>query len=96
MAQLLLYPSEPVDPTEVTLNQKTASVAVGATKQLSATVLPENADNKNVTWSSSNEGVATVDANGLVTAIAEGTANITAKTVNNLEAKCAVTVNAAK
>lgn len=96
MAQLLLYPSEPVDPTEINLNQKTATVAVGATKQLSATVLPENADDKSVTWSSSNEVVATVDANGLVTAVAEGTADITAKTVNNLEAKCVVTVNATK
>lgn len=96
MAQLLLYPSEPVDPTEVTLNQKTASVAVGATKQLTATVLPENAADKSVTWSSSNDAVATVDANGLVTAVAEGTADIKAKTSNNLEAKCVVTVNAAK
>ena len=96
MALLSLYPSEPVDPTEVTLNQKTASVAVGATKQLTATVLPENADDKSVTWTSSNITVAQVDDKGLVTAVKEGTATITVKTVNGLEATCAVTVNAAK
>lgn len=78
------------------MNQKTASVAVGATKQLTATIEPENADNKTVTWSSSAEEFATVDSNGLVTAVAEGSATITAKTSNNLTATCAVTVNAAK
>lgn len=78
------------------MNQKTASVAVGATKKLTATVEPEDADNKTVTWSSSAEEFATVDSNGLVTAVAEGSATITAKTSNNLTATCAVTVNAAK
>lgn len=93
---LSLYPKDPVNPTGVTLNQKTASVVVGATKQLTATVEPENADDKTVTWTSSDETKATVDSNGLVTAVAEGSATITAETVNGIEATCAVTVNAAK
>lgn len=48
------------------------------TVQLSVEVLPPNATNKTVTWSSSDEDVATVNASGLVTAVAEGTARITA------------------
>ncbi|MDO4623534.1 MAG: leucine-rich repeat protein [Eubacteriales bacterium] len=51
-----------------------------AEKQLTATVLPENAANKNVIWRSSDESVATVDANGLVKALRYGTAIITAET----------------
>ncbi|MDR1697778.1 MAG: Ig-like domain-containing protein, partial [Erysipelotrichaceae bacterium] len=53
------------------------SVEIGATIGLSATVLPEDATNKNVTWSTSNASVATVDAaTGVVTGVSQGTANI--------------------
>ena len=82
--------------TGITLNQTTASLTSrGQTLQLTATVTPENATNKSVTWSSSNTAVATVDANGLVTAVSSGTATITAKTADgsNKTATCAVTVN---
>ena len=69
------------------LNMTEAAIEVGATVQLTA--------NMDVTWTSSNEAVATVDA-GLVTAIAEGEANITAKAVNSNDlAICKVTVAAA-
>ncbi|MDO4621731.1 MAG: S-layer homology domain-containing protein [Eubacteriales bacterium] len=51
-----------------------------STKQLLAAVLPENADNKNVIWKSSDEKIATVDQNGLVKALRYGTAVITAST----------------
>ena len=81
--------------TGVTLNQTEATLtAAGATVQLTATVLPENASNKNVTWSSSNESVATVSSEGVVTAVASGTATITATTADgtNKSATCAVTV----
>ena len=53
-------------------------VFVGKTLQLTAEVTPENAKDKSVTWASSNEALATVDANGLVTAVKEGNVEITA------------------
>lgn len=81
-------------PTEITLDKNTASIVVGATDQLTATVTPEEAENKTVTWTSSNQEIATVDANGKVTAVAAGTATITAKTFNNLSATSEITVTA--
>ncbi len=75
----------------ITLNQTTASLKVGETVKLTATVLPEDATDKTVTWSSSNEAVATVDANGKVTAVALGNAIITAK-CGDVSATCAITV----
>lgn len=77
----------------VELNKSTASVVVGQTEALTATVLPSTATNKNVTWASSNTSVATVSNAGLVTAVAVGTANITATTAQgSFVATCAVTV----
>ena len=78
----------------ITLNVTEASLKVDETTTLTATVLPETATNKSVTWTSSNEAVATVDANGVVTAIALGEAVITATTVDgsDLSASCKVTV----
>ena len=69
--------------------------AANQTATLTATVLPSNATNKSVMWTSSNTSVATVDANGKVTAVANGTATITAKTNDgsNLIATCKVTVD---
>ncbi|ACV62797.1 Ig domain protein group 2 domain protein [Desulfofarcimen acetoxidans DSM 771] len=83
--------SEPV--SGVSLDQTSYSLAVGETGQLTATVAPANASNKNVTWTSDNEAVATVDATGKVTAVSAGTANITVTTADGgLTATCAVTV----
>ena len=60
---------------------------------LEATVSPDNATNKSVTWESNNTSVATVDANGKVSAVAAGSATITVTTVDGGEtATCAVTV----
>ena len=82
-----------VDVTGVTLDKNTASVEAGKSVTLTATVAPDNATNKKVTWSSDNEAVATVSAEGVVKAVAEGTATITVKTDDgNFEAKCVVTV----
>ena len=78
--------------TSVTLNKTTLTLAVGDNETLTATIAPTNATNKTVTWSSSNNSIATVDNNGKVSAIAEGTATITAKSANNKTATCAVTV----
>jgi len=67
-----------VDPTSVTLDATPIALKVGDTKLLSATVQPTNAP-QGIVWSSDNEAAAKVDANGTVTAIGVGTANITAK-----------------
>ena len=80
--------------TSVTLNKTTTSIKVGANETLTATVTPEGAS-QTVTWSSSDDTKATVDASGKVTAVAEGTATITAKTANNKSATCTVTVTSA-
>ena len=76
----------------VTLNKTELTLEVGDEETLTATVAPDNATNKTVTWSSSDSAVATV-ANGKVTAVAAGTATITA-TADGKSATCTVTVNA--
>lgn len=78
--------------TSVMLNKSALSLEVGKTGKLSATVLPATATDKSVTWSSNNEAVATVIANGTVTAHKAGTAVITARTANGKSASCTVTV----
>ena len=79
--------------TGVTLDKNTMSLTVGGNGTLTATVAPYNATNKNVTWSSSKETVATVDASGKVTAVAAGTATITVTTEDGEKtATCSVTV----
>ena len=83
--------------TSVVLDQTDCNLLINETTQLTATVNPGFADNKNVTWSSSAENVATVDANGLVTAKSAGTAIITATSDadNTKTATCTVNVVAA-
>ena len=78
----------------VLLNKTSTTLTVGNTETLTATVEPANATNKAVTWSSDNESVATVDANGLVTAVGAGTANIKVETEDGkFTDTCTVTVN---
>lgn len=77
--------------TSVSLSKSSASLTVGSTLSLTATVSPSTAI-QNVTWSSSNTSVATVDQNGKVSAIAKGSAVITAKTSNGKTAICSVSV----
>ena len=76
--------------TSLTLDRTTLSLAVGETAQLTATVKPDDATDKNVSWTSSDEFVAKVD-NGKVTAVKSGKATITAKCCDKT-AGCAVTV----
>lgn len=79
--------------TGVSLNKNTTTIKVGGTETLTATVEPANATNEAVTWSSDNISVATVDANGLVTAVAEGSATITVTTEDGSKtATCTVIV----
>lgn len=81
--------------TGVTISPTTASIAVAATRQLTATVAPADAANKAVTWSSSDDTKATVNSSGLVTGVTAGSATITATTVDGGKtATCAVTVTA--
>lgn len=82
--------------TGVALDKPEVSVAKGEKATLTATVTPDNADVRTVTWSSSDEKVATV-VEGVVTAVAEGTATITVKTTDGgFTASCKVTVTAPK
>lgn len=78
--------------TSVTLNRATLNLEVGKTGKLSATVWPDSAANKSITWSSSKTDVASVSLNGTVTAKKAGTAVITATATNGKSASCAVTV----
>ena len=79
--------------TSVTLDKTTLSLEEGKSATLTATVKPDNATDKTVTWSSSNTAVATVK-DGKVTAVKAGTAKITAK-AGDKTATCTVTVTAA-
>ena len=79
----------------VSLDESSITLDVGGNQTLTATVTPEDATNKKVCWSSDNEAVATVSEDGVVTAVAGGTAVITATTHDGLfTATCTVTVNA--
>ena len=78
--------------TSVSLNRSTLSLEVGRTGKLSATVLPASAANKSITWTSSQPDVASVSANGTITANKAGTTVITATAVNGKSASCTVTV----
>ena len=76
-----------VSPTSVSLNE-------GGTTQLTATVLPSDATNKNVSWNSNNTSVATVNSSGLVTGVANGSATITVTTEDGgYTATCNVAVS---
>ena len=68
--------------TGVTLDKTSASLEVGESVQLVSDVIPVNASNKAVTWSSSDATIAKVDANGKVDALKAGTATITVKTTD--------------
>lgn len=78
----------------VTLNPTELTMTAGEQVKLTATVLPEGADNKEVLWASDNEDAATVDETGLVTAVGTGTATITVTTEDGgYTATCVVTVS---
>ena len=84
------------DEIGVDLNTSSATLnSIGQTIQLTATVTPNNVANKNVIWKSSNTAVATVDENGLVKAVGNGTTTITVTTESgNKTATCQIVVNA--
>ena len=91
----LTIESATVPVTGVTLDQTELSLIVDGTAKLDATVEPNDATDKTVTWSSDNDDVATVDADGNVKAVAPGTAKITVTTQDGSHtATCTVTVTA--
>ncbi len=80
--------------TDLNLSMQSSSIKVGETLQLTATLSPDNVSNKTIDWSSTDENIATVDASGLVKALAEGKAKIIASTTDgsNLSAECNIEV----
>ena len=85
---------EIIEVTSVSLNKSSLALEIGESETLTATVLPSNATDKSVTWTSSDQAVAMV-ANGEVTAVGSGIATITATVSNGKTATCRITVNAA-
>ena len=86
--------SKPVSATGVSLNTETLSLMTGDSETLVANVEPADATNKAVTWESSDTSVATVDENGKVTAVKEGSATITVRTADGgFTDTCTVTVD---
>ena len=84
----------PIQPTGIKATPETSTLyGLNGTVKLTANVMPSNATNKTVTWSSRNTSVATVSSDGTVKAVGYGTTVITAKTVNGLTSNCTVTVN---
>ncbi|MGN0463634.1 MAG: Ig-like domain-containing protein [Acutalibacteraceae bacterium] len=79
-------------PKSVKLDRTSATLAVGKTIRLNEKISPSDSDRKAVKWTSSNPKVATVDGDGLVKAISNGSANITCTTVNGKTAVCKVKV----
>ena len=86
------YPNYPNTSTGVTLNQTTATVSVGGSVQLVASIWPANSGDYIASWYSSNTSAAYVSSTGLVTGIAGGSATITVTTAYGRSASCVVTV----
>lgn len=86
--------TESVIPVQsIAVTPTSATVAVGATRQLAVSFTPSNASSNTVTYSSSDVTKATVNASGLVTGVATGSATITATSSNGKTATCAITVS---
>ena len=88
-------PETVIPVTSVSLNKTTLTLDKEDSETLTASVLPTDATNQAVTWSTSSDAVATVDSNGKVTAVGRGEASITATSADNTakKATCKVTVN---
>lgn len=79
--------------TAITLSTSVKSLNVGETATIKYTISPSNASKSNIKWKSSNTSVLTVDSNGKVKAIKEGTATITVTTSNNISDSISIKVN---
>ena len=92
------YTETEIKPQSITLDKANLTLKEGETKTVSATVLPENTENKNVIFVSSDENIAVVDTQGNITAKVKGTAIITAKAEadQNIKAECNITIEKAQ
>ncbi|MFC0232753.1 Ig domain-containing protein [Vagococcus entomophilus] len=87
------FKSNSIDVTGVTLDQTTLALEVGKTGTVKATVSPDNATNKAVTFTSSDETIVSIDSKGVALAVKAGTADVTVTTADGKKtAKCTVTV----
>ena len=87
-------PVSKVEVTGLTLDQTSASMDLGDTLKLTATIAPSNASSKGVTWTTGNSSIATVSG-GKVTAVGEGTTTITATSVSNKSISASATITVA-
>lgn len=78
--------------TAITLDKTETEMLTGSTLQLKATLSPDNATSKDITWASSDKTIATVDTKGLVTALKAGVVTISA-TANKIKATCEITIS---
>lgn len=83
---------ETIDVTNISVSPINKTLKVNETYTLSATILPSNASDKSVIWTSSDSNICSVSSDGLIKGLKVGNATITAKTSNNLTATCNVTV----
>ena len=81
-----------IQPTGITISDNSLTLTEGETGTLTATVLPSNATNKAVTWTSADTSIATVSSIGKVTAVSEGTTAITASTINGYTVSATIIV----
>lgn len=89
---VILTFATPIPVTQVTLNKTATTLSQGSQESLISTVLPSDARPSSLTWTSSNNSIATVSQNGVVTGVAVGTARITATSSYGPSAFCDVTV----
>ena len=85
-----------IDVTGIQINESINSIEVGESKKLTATITPYNATDKNITWSSSDESIATISSSGEVVAKRPGTVNITASTSNGKNSIITMDIKEAK
>jgi len=83
---------EEIYPNNVSLNFGAANLGMGRTLQLQATLLPSSATATAIEWTSNDNAIASVDSNGLVTALSQGVVSISATTQNQLTADCVITI----
>lgn len=89
--------TEPIiEATAVEINESIISMKVGETTQLTATITPENTENKSVTWLSNDEDIATISSTGKVVALKPGTVNITVTTSNEKTDTIEITIEEIK
>jgi len=89
----IIVDENPDEPTGVSLSSTLVNIYTGEQQQITAKIDPDSATDKTVTWSSSDNNVASVNDSGLITGINSGTATITAKTSNDKTTLVNVTIN---